>query len=370
MNTLNAANVFVKGERQVSSRDSMMYLATKAMRTLPPYLSHRLALQILKYDLLPHAISNSDFLSTKLWGMNFSNPVGMSAGFDKGCEAVNGLFGMGFGFVETGTVTPDPQSGNPRPNLFRLEEDRALVNWLGFPSCGLDKFSSRLEKTVGERKGPTGANIGINSETKDPLEDITKCVEKLSPHCDYLVVNISCPNTSGLTEWQTPKGVERMLVAAHEACSSTDRTPPILLKLSPDLDQFDLKPIVYSSIDAGVSGLIISNTTVSRPNTLKNENARRRGGLSGVPLGFMSHEMLNCVYKITGGNLPLVAGGGISSAQDAYDRIRSGASLIQIYTALVFQGPQLVVEIIDGLVRLLNSDGFVSVSDAVGADHR
>ena len=370
MNTVNIIASGLKDKQLVSSQDSIMYLATKAMRKLPPCFSHRLALQILKYDLLPHPVLNCDCLSSKLWGINFRNPVGMSAGFDKECEAVNGLFGMGFGFVETGTVVPEPQPGNPAPNLFRLEEDRALINWLGFPSRGLEKFADRLKKTVRIKKGPIGANIGINSETKDPLGDIAKCAERLSPHADYLVVNVSCPNTPGLIEWQTPKGVERMLAVTRGACCTTGKRPPILLKLSPDLELHNLEPIITSSLDAGISGLIISNTTVSRPNELLSGNAVRRGGLSGNPLASMSYEMLSRVYKITCGSIPLVAGGGISSAQDAYGRIRAGASLIQIYTALIYRGPQLVTEIVDGLVELLKLDGFSSISDAVGANHR
>lgn len=368
MNTVDLT-FCLKGAQPVFLRDTVMYLATKAVRRLPPSVSHRLAIKILKYDLLPHPVLKFDCLSNNLWGINFSNPVGMSAGFDKECEAVNGLFGMGFGFVETGTVTPEPQPGNPAPNLFRLEEDRALINWLGFPSRGLEKFSDRLERTVKIRKGPTGANIGINAKTTDPLEDIAKCAERLSNHADYLVVNVSCPNTPGLIEWQTPRVVERMLAVAREACLRAGKRAPILLKLSPDLEMYNLEPIVSSSLNAGVSGLIISNTTVSRPSELLSENSVKCGGLSGVPLASLSHEMLCRVSKITSGSIPLIAAGGISSSQDAYDRIRSGASLIQIYTALIYRGPQLVAEIVNGLARLLKSDGFSSISEAVGVNY-
>jgi len=347
-----------------------MSFATGLLRKLPPHFAHRMALRTLKYDLLPHAAVHHDCLRTSLWGLDFDNPVGISAGFDKDAEAVGGLFGMGFGFVETGTVTPKPQRGNPAPNLFRLAEDEALINWLGFPSRGLDVFGRRFEKAAAHAAGPLGANIGINTGTDDAVRDIAGCAERLAPFADYLVVNVSCPNTPGLLEWQTPEGVRRILSATREACGRAGKTPPVLVKLSPDIAPEKLEAVLGAAFDTGVAGLIVSNTTVVRPDTLRSANAGEQGGLSGPPLASLSLDLLRRVYDMTDGRVPLIASGGIATAHDAYTRIRAGASLVQIYTALVYRGPRLAVEMIDGLADLLKADGFASIAQAVGADKR
>lgn len=348
-------------------------LGTALLRKLPPNTAHQMAVKALKYRLLPSSPPPAnEALRQELWGIEFTNPLGMSAGFDKNAEAIAGLFGMGFGFVEAGTVTPLPQPGNPRPNLFRLEEDKALINRLGFPSKGLDYFVRKLAARPVEICGPTGANVGINTGTDDAVRDVTQCLERVVPFADYLVVNISCPNTPGLCEWQTPDGLGQMIETARDvrARFAGPTPPPILVKLSADLELPLVESLSHTALEANVDGLIASNTTVTRPETLQSANASQAGGLSGPPLAKASYQMLHNLYRITEGKIPLIASGGIANADDAYQRIRGGASLVQVYTALVYAGPVLVTDILTGLTRRLKQDGFASIEEAVGADHR
>jgi len=353
-------------------RINLLRLGTDFLRCLPPNMAHKTAVKALRYGLLPPPPAfEDDVLNISLWGIDFANPIGMAAGFDKNAEAANGLLGLGFGFVEVGTVTPDPQCGNPRPNLFRLEEDQAIINRLGFPSDGLARFAKNLARQKSRGTGIIGANLGVNTGTKDPVADIVKLTKKLGTLADYLVVNVSCPNTPGLVQWQTADRLAQIVGAARDTLASMDgKKPPLLVKISPDLSDDDLAVVAEVALSVGVDGLIAANTTVARPSSLRSAGAPEAGGLSGPALSGLATRALSTLYRLTGGALPIIGCGGVASGADAYAKIRAGASLVQLYTALIYSGPGLVREIKQSLAARLRADGFPSVADAVGADHR
>ena len=353
-------------------RIDLLRFSTDFLRCLPPNIAHKTAVKALRYGLLPPPPAfDDDVLRISLWGMDFANPIGMAAGFDKNAEAANGLLGLGFGFAEVGTVTPDPQRGNPRPNLFRLEDDLAIINRLGFPSEGLALFAKNLARQKSRGTGIIGANLGINTGTKDPVADIVKLTAKLGTLADYLVVNVSCPNTPGLVQWQTADRLAQIVGAARDTLASMDgKKPPLLVKIAPDLSDDDLAAVADVALSVGVDGLIAANTTVARPLSLRSASAREAGGLSGPALFEPATRALSMLYRLTGGTLPIIGCGGVASGADAYAKIRAGASLVQLYTALIYGGPGLVREIKQSLAGRLRADGFLSVADAVGADHR
>ncbi len=340
------------------------------LRLIDPETAHRLAIGALKSGLAPKPKPFEDpALGIRLWGLDFANPIGMAAGFDKNAEALDGLFATGFGFVEVGTVTPRPQPGNPRPRLFRLPGDGALINRLGFNNHGQEVVARRLE---GRRPGIVGVNLGINSDSAEPAGDYVAGVRALAALADYLVVNVSSPNTPGLRDLQGPDRLKELLAAVLAALvsSSSHRRPPLLLKIAPDLGEEDKRHIAEAALAVGIDGLIATNTTLARPAALKDRRKGEQGGLSGRPLFAPSTRVLYDMYRLTGGRLPLIGVGGVSSAEDAYAKIRAGASLVQIYSALVYHGPGLVNRIKRGLAERLEADGFANVAEAVGADHR
>lgn len=345
---------------------------TALLRRIPPNMAHKTAIKALRYGLLPPQPKQNDpRLTIRLWGIDFANPVGMAAGFDKDGEATNGLLGLGFGFAEAGTVTPRPQPGNPRPNLFRLEEDSAVINRLGIPSPGLEVFAENMKRLRDPSAGPVGANIGFNAGSADPLQDVVTSIRTLAPLVDYLVLNVSCPNTPGMCDWQAPEKLEAFLTAAVTARDGgSTAQPPLLVKIAPDLEPSHLLALADIVVGAGIDGVIATNTTVTRPTTLRSENAHEIGGLSGPVLFEQSLHNLRQLYKLTGGRIPLVGCGGISSGADAYAKIRAGASLVQLYTALIYGGPGLVADIKTSLLDHLRADGFETLAQAVGADHR
>ncbi|WP_419826773.1 quinone-dependent dihydroorotate dehydrogenase [Sphingomonas sp.] len=300
-------------------------------------------------------------LAIRVAGIDFPNPVGLAAGFDKDARAFHALGGFGFGFVEVGTLTPLAQAGNARPRLFRLAEDRAVVNRLGFNNGGQAAALTRLER----RRGIVGANIGANKDAADRIADYAVGVAATAPHADYLTINVSSPNTPGLRALQDAAALDELLARAIAARPANG--PPIFLKVAPDLELADIDAIARVAIERGVDALIVANTTVSRP-PLASRFGGEAGGLSGAPLRPLALARLRDFRAATGGALPLVAAGGIGSAADAYARIRSGASLVQLYSALVYEGPGLARRIARGLDRLLARDGFATVADAVGAD--
>lgn len=338
-------------------------LARPLLFALPPECAHRLAVRAL--PLWPRGRwENAPSLGTRAFGLEFPNPIGMAAGFDKNAEAINSLLAQGFGFVEAGTVTPRAQAGNPRPRLFRLVEDEAVINRLGFNNEGVEAFLARLQRPRG---GIAGANIGKNRDQEDAVADYTALLATLGPHADYITVNISSPNTQGLRDLQSRVAMEALLAALNETRARLSRRVPLLVKLAPDLDEAALVEAAQVALAQGIDGLILTNTTIARP-PLKSRHRNETGGLSGRPLFASSTAALATVYRATGGALPLVGAGGVSSGADAYAKIRAGATLVQLYTALVYQGFGLVRRINDELAALLARDGFASVGEAVGVD--
>ncbi len=334
--------------------------------------AHGLALKALKAGLVGgNATADDPVLATTLWGIAFPNPIGLAAGFDKDAEVPDAMLRVGFGFVEAGTVTPRPQPGNPRPRLFRLSEDEAAINRFGFNSGGLTPYVARLRERHG-RPGIVGANVGKNKTTEKAADDYAAGIEQVCPYAGYLVVNISSPNTEGLRALQARASLAallgRTLDARARSAPDPENPPPLLVKVAPDLDAGEMRDIAEVVMAAGIDGLIIGNTTIDRPKSLKSAEKVQPGGLSGRPLMAKSTECLAGFYRLTEGRLPLIGCGGVSSGADAYAKIRAGASLVQLYTALVFHGPALVGKIKRDLTALLKADGFAHVADAVGAD--
>jgi len=337
---------------------------------LPPEFAHRATIQALRLGLAGHAREEDDpILAIDCFGLHFANPVGMAAGFDKNAEVIKGALGLGFGFIEFGTVTPRPQKGNPRPRIFRLPEQRAIINRLGFNNDGLDKACDHVARwrKLSKPKGPVGGNIGRNKDSPGAIADYVTCAKRLSPLVDYLTVNVSSPNTPGLRALQSRAALTEILRAVKDACV---RPVSVLVKIAPDLIVVELEDIALAVADSNIDGIIVTNTTLQRPHGLPPDLAAQGGGLSGKPLFTMATDVLRHMSRLTEGRVPLIGAGGISSADDAYTKIRAGASLLQLYTALTYQGPGLIGRIKSGLAERLKADGFARLQDAVGADVR
>ena len=348
-------------------------LASSLLYLLEPERAHRAAIAALKLGIMGRAREPDDpVLACSVWGLDFKNPIGLAAGFDKDAEVFDRMLALGFGFVEAGSVTPRPQPGNPRPRLFRLMEDAAVINRFGFNSRGLDAFVARFRRRAGG--GIVGANVGKNKHTEDAASDYVKGIEALTPYADYLVCNVSSPNTPGLRGLQARGPIEqllaRVLEARQRAAPARNRPPPLLAKVGPDLTEEQVCDIAEAALAAGIDGLIVGNTTVSRPAGLRSRFRDESGGLSGQPLLVPANLCLAAMYRHTRGRIPIIGCGGVSSGADAYTKIRSGASLVQLYSALVFQGPGLLQAVKDDLAQRLKADGYASVADAIGADHR
>ncbi len=322
--------------------------------------AHQLTISALKAmpSLPPPPFEAS--LGSKVAGIDFPSPVGLAAGFDKNAEVASAMLGLGFGFVEVGTLTPLPQAGNPRPRLFRLAEDRAVINRMGFNNEGQDAALERLRGQVG-RGGVIGVNVGANKDSSDRIADYVEGVRRMAPVATYLTINISSPNTPGLRGLQDEGALDELLAAVRGAGAGK----PVFLKVAPDLGESDPERIVRSAIDHGVDALIIANTTVSRP-PLASSLAGEAGGLSGEPLAPLALAALRKFRSASGGQLPLIGAGGIASAEDAWQRIRAGASLVQLYSAMVYEGPGIARRIADGLARKLRREGMESIAEAVG----
>ena len=345
-------------------------LGTPLLRLLPPEAAHRASIAALRAGIAPlSAEPDPGSLGVTLWGRRFPNPIGLAAGFDKNAEVPDAMLRFGFGFVETGTVTPLPQPGNPKPRLFRLIEDGALINRLGFNNEGLDAMQARLAARRG-RMGLVGANLGKNKDSTDAVADYVTGVRALTALADYLVVNVSSPNTPGLRDLQRKASLLALIAALKSARAEAvpAAPPPLLLKIAPDLSEAEQAEIAEAAIETGVDGLIISNTTVARPAELRSAHARETGGLSGKPLFAASTALVAQMRRLTRGRVPLVGVGGIASGADAYAKIRAGASLVQLYTALVYEGPGLVARLKRDLAGFRARDGFASITEAVGAD--
>ena len=348
-------------------------LATALLRRASPEVAHDAALAGLRAGLGPRARADKFVrLKTTLAGLELPNPIGLAAGLDKNCTAPDALLRAGFGFVECGTVTPKAQPGNDKPRLFRLEEDGALINRLGFNNKGLECFADRLSARA-EKKGVVGANVGANKDSADRAADYVAGMGRVWPHCSYVTANISSPNTPGLRGLQERGALEDLLSRLSEArapLTAAHGARPLFLKVAPDLDDTAVRDIAELALASGLDALIVSNTTLARPPQLTSDDRDEAGGLSGQPLLYPSTQILRLFAQALGGRLPLIGVGGVESGETAYAKIKAGASAVQLYTALVFHGPGLVKRILDELDGLLAADGFDSVAEAVGVEAR
>lgn len=342
-------------------------LVRPVLTRLDPELAHTLTVRALKLGLGPAAREpDPASLSVRAWGLRFPNPLGIAAGFDKNGEVPDAMMALGMGFAEVGTVTPRPQPGNPKPRLFRLTEARAVINRFGFNNEGHAALHMRLEARRA-RGGIVGVNIGANKDATDRIADYEAGIRAFEGLASYFVVNISSPNTPGLRSLQSRGELEALV--SRVLAARKGRTP-ILLKIAPDLNEEELADIAAVALQAPLDGLIVSNTTIARAGLVAGPLSGETGGLSGRPLMTMSTVVLRDVYRLTEGRLPIIGVGGVSSGADAYAKIRAGASLVQLYSALTFEGPALITRIKQDLAALLQKDGFASVADAVGADNR
>jgi dihydroorotate dehydrogenase len=345
--------------------------AVRLLGRLGPERAHAVTIWALEHGLAPSMVGEGDdpILSTTLWGLSLPNPIGLAAGFDKDARVFTPALRLGFGFVEVGTVTPRPQTGNPRPRVFRLPEDSAVINRLGFNSGGMEAAVRRL--AVGHQ-GIVGANIGMNRDSLNPVDDYATAARRVAPLVDYIAVNISSPNTPGLRALQERDALADVIegVVRASADAVPDHPIPIAIKIAPDLSSDDLRSIVDVALHGGVVGLIVGNTTTERPASLRGRHRKETGGLSGRPLFRASTELLRNAYLMSSGRLSLVGTGGIENGMDAYAKIRAGASAVQLYSALIYGGPALVGKIKRELAACLRSDGCGCVADAIGADHR
>ena len=339
-------------------------LATRALRGLDPEDAHGIAIRALSLGLGPRAPADPPILATELAGLRLPNPVGLAPGFDKDAEVFGPMLRAGFGFVECGTVTPLPQVGNPRPRLFRLWQDRAVINRMGFNNRGLEAFAARLAH---RGRGVVGANLGANKDSEDRLADYTAGLRRLWGMASYFTINISSPNTPGLRALQTKAALDELLGRLISAADSLPQgvAVPMFLKVAPDLEDAEIEAIAETVAAHGLAGVIVSNTTVSRP-PLKSRHRDEAGGLSGAPLFEMSTGVLRRFRDAADGRFLLIGVGGIASGADAYAKIRAGASAVQLYSALAYEGPGLVVRIKRELAGLLQAEGFRSVAEAVG----
>jgi dihydroorotate dehydrogenase len=323
--------------------------------------AHGAAIAALKFAHRNPPRRFAPILRTTVAGIDFRSPVGLAAGFDKDAEVAEAMLGAGFGFVEVGTVTPKPQGGNPHPRLFRLAEDRAVINRMGFNNEGQEEAFERLRRLT-RIHGVIGVNVGANKDSADRIADYAEGVRKMAPVARYLTINISSPNTPGLRNLQAGGELEELLAAVREVRTSG---VPMFLKVAPDLDAGDHDRIVRAALDNGIDALIVANTTISRP-PLKSKHANEAGGLSGRPLKALALEQLKLFRAASGGQIPLIGVGGIENADDAWERIRAGASLIQLYSAMVYEGPGIGMRIARGLAKRLGQEGMSNIGDAVG----
>jgi dihydroorotate dehydrogenase len=342
---------------------TLLSAAMPLARLMDAETAHGLALRALRAGLAGADTSRDPpALQMRCLGRLFANPIGLAAGFDKNAEAVVPLMRLGFGFVEAGTVTLRPQPGNPRPRLFRLARNHAVINRMGFNNGGVQAYRARLA-ALPPRACPFGANIGINKEGADPERDYPELVAALTPYADYITVNVSSPNTPGLRDLQ---GEARLRAILQAIVTSVPVRPPLLVKLAPDLSDAGLESVVATAIECGVAGLIISNTTIARPSDLAGRNAQQAGGLSGAPLFTRSTEMLARAHRLAGGRLTLIGVGGIRTGADALAKIKAGASLVQLYTAFAYAGPALIPRLKRELLSAMKTQGFDSITQAVG----
>ncbi len=334
---------------------------------LDPEVAHDLAIKSLKFNPLPRKmfeLEDEEMLNIQLLGQDFSNPIGLAAGFDKSAEVYNSIIKLGFGFVEVGTVTPLKQFGNPKPRIFRLENDGALINRLGFNNDGMELIKSRINSEG--KKGIVGINIGPNKDTKNQKNDFCLCLKNFFDVADYITVNISSPNTEGLRNFHDQEKLKELLVALNKIKKDNKSNIPLLLKVSPDIDESDIPEIIDVVIKNNISAIVLTNTTSGNRKNLKNKAKNEQGGLSGEPLQQISTNMIKKYYKLLNGTIPIIGVGGINSGKSAYEKIIAGASLLQLYTGFVYRGPSTAKDIKKELIQILKSDGIKNIKDAIG----
>jgi dihydroorotate dehydrogenase len=339
------------------------------VRGLDPEGAHELSLRALNWGLAGRDRgADEPILAIRAMGLDFRNPIGLAAGFDKNAVAVLPLMRLGFGFVEAGTATPRPQVGNPRPRVFRLEEDRAVINRLGFNNAGIEAYTANLAALPRPLPAILGANIGINKDSTTPERDYPALLLRVAPLADYVTVNVSSPNTPGLRDLQGEARLAAILDATLAARAELKRRPPVLVKIAPDLAEAAVEAIVQTCIDRDVAGLIVSNTTIARPDTLRSPQKGESGGLSGRPLFEPSTELLRRVHRLARGRLTLIGAGGVDSGETAYAKIKAGASLVQTYAGFAYAGPALIPRMKRDLAALLRRDGVKTLADAIGTE--
>ena len=332
---------------------------------LDPELAHNLAIKALKFNYNPiNNIPKDSSIETIIFGKKIYNPIGIAAGFDKDAEVYNSLFRLGFGFVEVGTITPLKQYGNPKPRVFRLEEDEALINRLGFNNSGADIISSRIKSN--SPSGLFGINIGPNKNTQNRLEDYLICLRKFHALCDYLTINISSPNTENLRSFHNQNELDELLNAIQEEKQILKSNIPIAVKISPDIDEINIEQFAELLVKYNIAAVIISNTTDKNRENLKNVSKLEKGGLSGKPLEKKSNILINRFYKILKDKIIIIGVGGVDSGKSAYEKIINGASLIQLYTGMVYKGPNVASKISNELIDILKNKGMKNISEAIG----
>ena len=334
---------------------------------LDPETTHDLAIKSLKFNYLPRKmfeVEDEQILNIELLGKNFPNPIGLAAGFDKSGEVYNSLLKFGFGFIEIGTVTPLKQFGNPKPRIFRLEDDSALINRLGFNNDGIEIIKNRIKSE--KKKGVVGINIGPNKNTKDQKNDFCIGLKNFFDIADYITVNISSPNTEGLRDFHDQEKLEDLLLALNKIKSENKINIPLLLKISPDIKDNQISEIADTAIINDISGIILTNTTNSNKDKLISDFKKEEGGLSGEPLQQISTNMIKKFYKQLNGKIPIIGVGGVNSGKSAYEKIIAGASLLQLYTGLVYKGPSIVKNIKKELIQILKIEGLNNIKDAIG----
>jgi len=338
------------------------------LRRLDPEAAHKLTVKLLASGLAPRAAAlNEPVLATRVAGLDFYNPLGLAAGFDKNAEAADAMLGLGFSFVEVGAATPRPQPGNARPRVFRLEEDLAVINRYGFNNDGMTAIAQRL-KARRARGGVVGVNLGANKDSEDRIADFEAGISGFAGAVDFYTVNISSPNTPGLRALQGRASLDALLARVLAARDALAVRTPVFLKIAPDLTDSDKTDIAGAACAFGIDALIVSNTTIARTPQLASRFAEEKGGLSGAPLFAPSTALLREFRHALGGAVPLIGVGGVSSAREAYAKILAGANLVQLYTALIFEGPGLPRRILEGLAELMKADGFANVQSAVGRE--
>jgi dihydroorotate dehydrogenase len=344
----------------------MERLGLAILRRMDPERAHGLALRALRMGLgSKGGAFTSPRLKTSVAGLELPNPLGLAAGFDKNAVALGPLLQAGFGFVEVGAATPRPQPGNPRPRLFRLTEDAAVINRFGFNNDGVEAIAARLARP--RPKGVVGLNLGANKDSEDRAADFAAALTRAGAHVDFATVNVSSPNTERLRDLQGPEALDALLAGVMAANAGLEKPLPVFLKIAPDLDPAELVDLAAVALERGVAGIVATNTTLARPD-LRSRHGAQAGGLSGQPLFTASTRVLARMAVLTQGHLPLIGVGGVGSAEQAYAKIRAGASAVQLYSALVYGGLRLVGEILTGLDALLAADGYDTVAEAVGRD--